>query len=61
MPDVPIENDDPEEPDDETAPIANAEASTVGVGSAVAMGCSLIVLLIMLGGVCFFIAQRMTN
>ena len=33
--------------------------STVGVGSVFAIGCSLIVVLIMLGGVCYFIAQRL--
>lgn len=61
MPDEPFENGEPEEPDDETASIASAEESTVGVGSTVAVGCSLLMLLIMLGGVCYFIAQRMTN
>ncbi|MEZ4499373.1 MAG: hypothetical protein R2839_04725 [Thermomicrobiales bacterium] len=32
--------------------------STVGVGSAFAIGCSLIVVIILLGGVCYFIAQQ---
>ncbi|MGD9712682.1 MAG: hypothetical protein AB7V46_11510 [Thermomicrobiales bacterium] len=32
--------------------------STVGVGSVFAIGCSLIVLVIMLGGVCYFIARQ---
>ena len=39
----------PEDPNDE---------STVGVGSAFAIGCTLIILLITLGGVCYLVAQR---
>ncbi|MBX3072102.1 MAG: hypothetical protein KF883_16470 [Thermomicrobiales bacterium] len=49
---------DGDEEIDRPAPLDDEE--TAGVGSALAIGCTLIVLLITLGGVCYFVAQRVT-
>lgn len=50
----------PDSPAEALETATPAEESTVGVGTTFAVGCSLIILLITLGGVCYFIAQRVT-